>query len=121
VAAINPAGVMVGFYLEYPGTGGELYHGFLVTNGAFTRFDFPGAISTLPFGINASGEIMGSYIDTDGTWHGFLIRDAAFTTIDPPDSVMTFASGINSSGDIVGYYYDDSWVAHGFLLKRGEK
>src|SRR6266849_3125790 len=39
---INPEGQIVGGYLDAIGHS----HGFLLTNGAFTTIDFPGAIAT---------------------------------------------------------------------------
>jgi probable HAF family extracellular repeat protein len=38
----------------------------------FTTIDVPGAMGTLPTGINAAGQIVGGYTDASGTGHGFL-------------------------------------------------
>ena len=46
-------------------------HGFLDTGGIFTTIDVPGATSTSAFGINDSGQIVGSFYDGTTT-HGFL-------------------------------------------------
>ena len=75
--------------------------------GKFTSIDFPGAVSTggsLRFlGINAQGDIVGTYQTADGKTHGFLLRQGEFTTIDHPTAPpLTFANGINAQGDIVG-------------------
>ena len=71
---INPEGQIVGGYLDTIGTG----HGFLLSQGSFTSFDFPGAISSCAFGINPAGDIVGLYCDTpggcaSGLSHGFLL------------------------------------------------
>lgn len=47
-------------------------HGFLWTKGELITIDFPSAAQTLAFGINAAGDIVGTYIDADNTQHGFL-------------------------------------------------
>lgn len=47
-------------------------HGFLLSGGAFTTIDFPGATETLALGINSSGDIVGGYQDTSGGFHAFL-------------------------------------------------
>jgi hypothetical protein len=82
----------------------------------FTTIDFPQeGVSTAAFGINASGQIVGSY--DNGQAHGFLLDvDGSYTTLDPPGSTYTEAWGINNSGQIVGYYTDAGGRAHGLLL-----
>src|SRR5229473_855981 len=80
----------------------------------FTSIDFPGASSTVPFGINPRGDIVGHYVSA-GVTHGFLLSGDEFTSIDFPGASLTIASGINARGDIVGQY-DSAGVTHGFLL-----
>jgi probable HAF family extracellular repeat protein len=69
--AINPAGQIVGDYA----TGDGKQHGFLLSEGEFTLFDYPGAVKTWPFGISANGWIVGFYDDSDtpSVRHGFLV------------------------------------------------
>ena len=38
----------------------------------FTTIDVPGAVATLPAGINRAGNIVGLYTDAAGNAHGFL-------------------------------------------------
>ena len=47
-------------------------HGFLLVKGVFTTIDVPGAVATLPAGINRAGNIVGLYTDAAGNAHGFL-------------------------------------------------
>jgi probable HAF family extracellular repeat protein len=78
---------------------------YLLDQGSYTTLDVPGAIgSTLVTGINASGQIVGSYGDAGGNGHGFLLENGRYTTLDVPGSDYTAAMGINDSGQIVGYY-----------------
>jgi uncharacterized membrane protein len=68
---INNAGTIVGAYQLADST----IHGFVRNNGVFTTVDvtFPGgtAQQTEIFSINANGEIVGLYFDSNGGQHGF--------------------------------------------------
>src|SRR5947208_6412942 len=72
--AINPAGTVLGYYID----AGDARHGFLRTpDGAITTFDAPGAGTgpgqgTTAFSINPAGAIAGRYIDASDAFHGFL-------------------------------------------------
>src|SRR4029077_5937652 len=69
----------------------------------------PGAtgFGTQAFGINDSGQIVGSFFDAGNTkTHGFLDTGGSFTTIDVPGATNTNAYGINNSGQIVGWFRD---------------
>lgn len=47
-------------------------HGFLFSRSNFRTVDVPGALITQPMQINSSGRIVGTYIDSTGTFHSFL-------------------------------------------------
>jgi uncharacterized membrane protein len=84
----------------------------------FVTIDFPGASTTVAFGINARGDIVGRYEDGDGASHGFILRQRLFSSIDVPDAAVTlYARAINARGDIVGAFLDADFVAHGYLLR----
>ncbi len=106
VLDINNAGTVVGSYQTT--TPGE-EHGFLRTaDGAFQRFDYPGAAQTELLGINAAGTIVGRYLDAQGVQHGFLLRGDRYTPIDyvnTKGAKSTYAWGINSNDEIVGYSF----------------
>jgi probable HAF family extracellular repeat protein len=86
----------------------------------FRSIDVPGAVATRALGINARGEIVGSYTDAAGMTHGFRWRNGNVTTIAFPGANHTEAWGINPRGDIVGRYRvaGDTRI-FGFLLRRG--
>jgi probable HAF family extracellular repeat protein len=65
----------------------------------YTTLDDPSATnSTVPQGINASGQIVGYYNNVSGT-HGFLLSGGVYTIIDDPLATNgTLAQGINASG-----------------------
>jgi uncharacterized membrane protein len=110
VFGINPAGELVGAYLD----AANRIHGFLRKGGTITTIDVPGAASTTCRGINANGEIVGR-VDT----HGYL-RKAAGTveTIDFPGATRTVVAAVNPRGDVVGIFVKDD-VTHGFVRKAG--
>ena len=89
-------------------------------------FDVPGAGTgpgqgTFPYGIDASGTIIGPYVDADNVNHGFVrTRDGAFTTFDAPGAGAgagqgTVALSINPAGAVTGMYFDSTCLYHGFL------
>src|SRR4029077_8355746 len=93
------------------------FHGFLRDkHGVFTAINYPGATDTQAYGINDSGDIVGTYRDTAGLNHGFLLSKGTFSTIDFPGAGSTSARGINSSGDIVGTFAPGG---HSFLFSKG--
>lgn len=84
-----------------------------------TSINVQGAASTRAFGINARGEVVGSYTDATGTW-GYLWRNGNVTIIQVPGSISTEAWGINPQGDIVGRYrLAGDPKTYGFLLSDG--
>jgi uncharacterized membrane protein len=127
---INSEGDIVGLYclqgLVPTLCNGTGLHGFLLSKGAFTTIDVPGAAYTTADGINPEGDIVGDYATTVGECgavpgpgcHGFLLSKGTFTTIDVPGALGTTARGINPEGDIVGFYLNDTGF-HGFLFSSG--
>jgi probable HAF family extracellular repeat protein len=81
--------------------------------------DVPGALATRAYGINAAGEIVGSYTDATGTY-GYLWTDGNVTKIQFPGTIFTEAWGINPQGDIVGRYRRAGVAGlFGFMLSDG--
>lgn len=84
---MNPSGEVVGNYTDVA----KKSHGFLLIPGefdttfgitpeagvvpsySFTSIDYPGATTTSATGINARGEVVGSYVDSAGKTHAFLL------------------------------------------------
>jgi hypothetical protein len=82
----------------------------------YEQFDVPGARLTRPFGLNASGHIVGVYRDAQNAMHGFVRNpDGTYVTIDNPGAIFTNATGINARGDIVGRWTDAAGLNHGYL------
>jgi hypothetical protein len=62
---------------------------------AFTKFDPPGSISTIPNSMNRSGAITGYYFDGN-IFHGFLrSHDGTFTTFEFPGAPTTVGGEIS--------------------------
>ena len=88
----------------------------------YTRIDMPGAATTVAFGINDDGVIVGRYLAA-GRTHAFVRSpDGQLTTIDFPGAGFTVAGGLNNRGDILGWYTLPAApaVRHGFVLRGGE-
>ena len=82
----------------------------------FTTVDVPGALSTMAYGINPAGQIVGQVGVLPGGSHGFVTDGTTFTTLDVPGSGNTEAYGINPAGQIVGGFYDATGgPSHGFV------
>lgn len=69
------------------------------------------AVQTSVNGVNAAGDIVGSYVDGAGRQHGFMTENGRYITIDVPGrfagvsgTLPTSANGINPSGEVVGNY-----------------
>jgi len=115
---------MIGWCLDGVGSDESVAPGaFALTSeeyvGSFESINVPGASATRAFGINARGDIVGSYTDRTGT-HGFIRRGTAITSIDYPGSSSTEAWGINPRGDIIGRYTlaNVPGAVRGFLLSH---
>ncbi len=92
-------------------------------NPVFTSFDYPGSINTEATGIAPSGEIVGRYVNFDGTnysFHGFLLASDQFQSIDYPESVYTDVTYISPRREIVGTYDSADGKEHGFVLREGK-
>lgn len=103
------------------------FHGFLLSNGAVTTLDFPGATDTYAFGINDLGTVVGYWdlLDANGNvlaYHGFTWLKGAFKEVNFPGSVDSSVLGINDRGDLVGAWDSGvtSPIGHGFVCSKGQ-
>jgi uncharacterized membrane protein len=79
-----------------------------------TKVQYPGAISTFPYGVNANGITVGE-IDGPPT-QGFSLLNGTFTPIKVPGAYFTIAQGINAANVIFGNYYMTLPAYYGFVL-----
>jgi hypothetical protein len=113
---------IIGSYID----SSNVNHGFLRNPKThhFTKFSYPGSLSTYPDGVNSKLAVTGSYWDTSTVGHGFLRAPGGhYTSFDDPGAGTgagqgTFAGNINTKGEIAGNYRDSNGVSHGFLLSK---
>jgi hypothetical protein len=92
--------LIVGVYSTTKSESGFLYR---TTNKTFTNIPGPkGTLIIVPTGVNDSGEIVGSYINSANKFLAFMLKGGQYTTLNCPGSEPT-ATGINDNGDIVLY------------------
>lgn len=115
IEGINNTGMMVGDYSS--ASYNKPSHGFLYSGGIFTFFNYPGADSTLAFGINDSGLISGTaYTHQNTTAFGFLYNGVTFTTLRAPGKGATLPRGLNNAGVVVGGDGVNLQGTKGFML-----
>jgi hypothetical protein len=106
--SINDSGIVAGGFVDVNGA-----HGYLrAPDGTFTTFDPTGSGTqieiVIPYQINASGAVTGTYVDNNGVHHGFLRDPSGGVTILDAAGAGTAAGegteliGMNASGTIVG-------------------
>lgn len=83
----------------------------------FTTLDDPLATNgTFATGVNASGQVVGSY-NAGGNAHGFLLSGGTYTTFNDPDAAGgdTLPDGINNLGQIAGTFNNFPVQELGFI------
>ena len=102
---------------------GESTEGFIERGGLFTPFQYTAgeqSFATYAFAINASGQVLGDYIDDSGNSHGFIYNtNNTFTNIAFEGAANVYAEAINNAGQATGYYFDANGEVHGFLYSGG--
>jgi hypothetical protein len=84
----------------------------------YQTIDVAGAFSTSLQGINAGGDLSGSYVDATHHLHGFVLSNGVFTTIDYPGADNTSTNGIGPDGEVVGAHWNDNEpgpASHGYV------
>ena len=96
---------------------------FLLAAGKQTTLTPPGSTSSIAFGINDGGVIVGQYVaSAGGNTPGFVDINGTFTTITPTTSAtVTNVQGVNNNGMAVGFYSADGVHQHGFLYNTRTK
>jgi hypothetical protein len=104
--SINASGVTTGTYADANG----VFHGFVrAANGTITApIDIPGAGTiglapgTVPFSINTSGVITGTYADASGVFHGFVTTPATPSYLFVPVAPCRIVDTRNANGPFEG-------------------
>ena len=113
---INSAGDIVGSYFARFDQVSNGFHGFLLSNGIYSTFDFPTDTyhATLAYGINDMGQIVGDFTDSNGS-HAYLYSSGTFAALNIAGSSRSQAFGINNLGQIVGNFVDSNGNTRGFI------
>jgi probable HAF family extracellular repeat protein len=117
---INNYGTIVGNYFPSAGSGNSTgYKRY--SNGAVVTLNGPsGARSTVPYGINNAGKIVGAYVTSTSVQKGFTYLNGAYTTFSHSGWSFLEPHAINKQGVIVGDYLDSSSKTHGFAYSNGQ-
>jgi hypothetical protein len=126
IADMNTDGVMVGAIAVGVVNGVNATHSFMrASDGTFTFFDPPQAVSSFAEGINDNGVVVGEYREANLVRHGYIRQaDGSFISFDAPNAAQVPATSvnlgteprrINLSGKIVGLYTDSAGVRHAFV------
>ena len=116
--AINRSRQITGGYQK----GGQIHGWWQDSDGTVhAPFDPPHSKSTLPFGVNDQGWVVGRFFrnQQEQREQGFLFRLGTdrFLVFEYPGAVFTSLNGINNDGLICGRYDDGSGLLHGFLAQ----
>jgi hypothetical protein len=105
----------VGLYLNMMANRNEAY---VIEDGAFSSFVFPGSASTSGWDVNPRGDIVGVYVNGSGA-HGWIRSGEGdeFTSIDVNGATATRVFAVNARGDVVGAYVAGG-KTHGFAGRR---
>ena len=87
---------------------------FVDVSGTVTTLNVTSAIETTATDVNATDEIVGSYLDANYVQHGFTDIGGTFATIDPSGSQSTSIAALNATGELAGSYVDASGNTFGF-------
>ena len=93
-------------------------HGFIRSpDGSCASLDAPGAVQTIPDGIDDDGTIAGYYTEVkQGPQHGFVRgADGTFSLFDVSGALQTAPAAINQAGTVIGTYMDAARATHAFL------
>ncbi len=99
----------------------QIETGFLRSkNGNLFHFTASGATSTVAYGVNDFGEIVGRSSGTSGNFSFIRSSDGQYQNISPPTiEALVEAIAINNSLKVVGHYSDTNG-RHAFLWDNGQ-
>jgi len=117
-SAINNHGDIVGFCHDDLG---QIETGFLRSkNGNLFHLTAPGATSTVAYGVNDFGEIVGRSSGISGNFSFIRSSQGEYQNILPPTiEALVQAVAINNSLKVVGHYSDNNGQ-HAFLWDNGQ-
>jgi probable HAF family extracellular repeat protein len=117
--AINQSGETAGWMNDSAATFDP--QAFLYSNGSVKNINSPSLFpsGTEAYGINNSGEVVGTGYLSPSNFHAFLYTGGKMTDIGPPGSLQASADAINNSVQIVGSYYLTAGGGGAFIYYTG--
>lgn len=118
--AINLSGEVAGWN-SYDSSASFDPQAFLYSNGSMKNINSPSLFPSgaEAYGINNSGEVVGTGYLSPSNFHAFLYANGKMTDIGPPGSLQASADAINNVSQIVGNYYLTSGGGGAFLYSNG--
>jgi len=92
---------------------------FYFQGNSYHSLNVPDSVASFIQGINASGQMVGSFDNSARARKGFFYDGTTFTIIDPDGSAFAEAADISDSGAIVGDYEDSTNHQHGYVDNGG--
>jgi probable HAF family extracellular repeat protein len=91
------------------------WSGYIYEGGNTKKLKIPGAISTIPTGIDSFGDVVMWWYNSTETHQAALYSNGKYYTFDDPNGTDgTVADGINDHQLIVGLYHPSSNTAEGY-------
>jgi probable HAF family extracellular repeat protein len=117
--SINNAGQIVGITNVTGSFGGG--PPYLYSGGKTTTLPIPAGTYGQAYGINNSGQVVGSYSDSMYTsTHAFLYGGGKMTDLGSLGRNFTVPRAVNDSGQVVGFAETTNGVIHAFLYSNGK-
>jgi hypothetical protein len=93
---------------------------FTFSHGKFSKVTIKGALAVEASGINDSGDISGTYVDSASNQHGFLLKGTTLTTLDAPGVAATYGWSVNNNGVVTVYGQNSASTYVAFTTKNGK-
>jgi probable HAF family extracellular repeat protein len=121
VTSVSNSGQVVGFYYGFitPNPADELVRSFLYSNGKMTDIQLMPPADAYAYGINDSGQVIGSFFSPTDYLHPFLFSNGLTTDLGTLGGQEAQAYGINAVGQITGFSGLSDGRAHAFLYDQG--
>ena len=125
--AVNNSGTVAGFYVVTDPYWGNYDLGFSFSNGVLTDI---GTLDPIPdpslpppsskvYGMNASGAIVGSSLNSDERGNAFVYSNGTMTDLGTLGGFQSTALAINDAGTIVGYSQTATGTYDAFVVYSG--
>src|SRR5262245_59554934 len=91
----------------------------LLSSYAVTDLGTLGGSSSLAYGINDAGQVVGEATTSGGYGHAFLYQNGGMADLGTLGGTYSVANGINDVGQVVGDTYMSDGSTHVFLYQNG--